>query len=254
MDFWLIGFLLISGLVIGSFLSSFTTEVSKAKFSPDYFWRRSRCPKCGRQIKWADNIPLLSYLMLGGKCQACRKPISKRYPLIEAATAVVFVSLFSLGGMSGWTLLYALFLVVGFLALAIVDLERQIIPDRIIIPLIIIHFSILTFFASSPVLFANFFWASAASVFFFGLHTLTRGRGMGLGDVKLAFLIGLVLGEDSWVAIFLSFIIGAVVGVLLIILGRARFGKPIPFGPFLVLGVFLTLLWRDKIEMMLLGV
>lgn len=251
------------GLVFGSFLTSLTYQIAKPNFSWAKLIRRSKCSKCGHEITWYDNIPLLSYLVLGGKCRLCKKPISKRYPLIEIATAAAFVGLFLREDMgiirefTGWlgnfALPYFLFLAAGMLALAVVDLEHQIIPDKILFPLITIHLSLITFFAPSPILFVNFLWASLAACFFLALVLVTREKGMGLGDVKLAFLIGLVVGSSVWLALFLAFVSGSVIGLLLVFIGRARFGKPIPFGPFLVLGTFLVLLWRDVFESMVLG-
>lgn len=252
------------GLIAGSFLTSLTYQISRSHFSWGSLWRRSRCPRCSQPIRWYDNIPLLSYLVLGGKCRSCKKPISKRYPLIEAVTAGVFV----LGGvglpaqagasgtlvwLEGFALPYFLFLATGMLALAVVDFERQIIPDKILFPILIFHFLILIFFSPSPILFIHFFWASLAACFFLALVFVTRGRGMGLGDVKLVFLIGLLVGTKTTLALFAAFTIGAVVGLLMVFVGIARFGKPIPFGPFLVLGMFLVLLWGEKIESMVLG-
>ncbi|MBI3290578.1 prepilin peptidase [Candidatus Microgenomates bacterium] len=243
----------ILGLIFGSFLTSLTHQTIKPDFSWIKLWRVSKCPKCGHKIKPSDNIPLISYFILGGKCRSCRKRISARYPIIEIVTAVVFVGIFLWGDTGIWTLPYFLFLVTGILALAIVDLEHQILPDKILIPLITIHLSLITIFSPSPILFANLLWAAGASVFFLALVLVTRGRGMGLGDVKLAFLVGLILGQTAWIAIFLAFIIGAVVGLMMITAGRARFGKPIPFGPFLVLGTFIVMVAGEKIETILLG-
>lgn len=249
-------FLGVLGLVFGSFLTSLTYQTEKSDFSWDKLWRRSKCPKCKHPLIWHDNIPLLSYVVLGGKCRACSKPISKRYPLIEVAGLVVFLFM-AVGYIRGtfdiWALPYFLFLATGLLAIAIVDLEHQIIPDKIVIPLVAIHLLVFIIFSLSPILFVNLFWASIASVFFLALYFITGGRGMGLGDVKLAFLIGLIAGHYAWIAIFLSFVIGAVVGIILILLHHASFGKPIPFGPFLILGTFLVILAGEKIESMLLG-
>ena len=262
---WFFGLLAILGLSAGSFISCITYQINKENFSLKSIWRRSKCPKCGRKLSVFDNVPLLSYILLSGKCRTCQKRISKRYPLLELAGLATFL-LVGLGyileiGIIGeyksqldlWSLPYILFLATGLLAITVADLENQIIPDVIVISLISIHLLLLTFFISSPVLFTNFFAGSAASIFFLTLCILTRGRGMGLGDVKLAFLIGIIAGPVTWVAIFLAFVIGAGFGLLMVGLGRARFGKPIPFGPFLVLGTFIVMLLGDKIEIMLLG-
>ena len=148
---------------------------------------------------------------------------------------------------------YLLFLAGGLIAITVVDFEHQIIPDKILFPLITLHISLITIFSPSPILFNNFFWASLASVFFLLLCLVTLGRGMGLGDVKLAFLIGLIAGGYTWLAIFIAFVVGSVIGIFLVIIKQAHFGKQIPFGPFLVLGTLLVLLWGERIETMVLG-
>lgn len=201
----------------------------------------------------------------------CSKPISKRYPLIEIVTAAVFVLIGLATGpegiwpgventgiiweYTGWlgdfVLPYFLFFATGLLAMAIVDLEHQIIPDKILFPILIFHFLILIFFSPSPILFVHFFWAGLSACFFLALVFITRGRGMGLGDVKLSFLVGFVVGSVTWLALFSAFIIGAALGLFLVFVGRAAFGRPIPFGPFLVLGMFLVLLWGEKIVQVL---
>ena len=255
-------FLGILGLIFGSFITSLTYQVARADFSWAKLWRRSKCPKCMHALSWQDNIPLISYIVLGGKCRKCKKRISLRYPLIEIITVSIFLSLHI--GSAGmiplpmWdrgdlTLPYLLFLTVGLLSIAIVDFEHQIIPDKILFPLITIHLSLITIFSPSPTLFINFLWAAAAAVFFLFLCFVTRGRGMGLGDVKLAFLIGLIAGGYTWLAIFIAFIVGSVIGIFLVIARQAHFGKPIPFGPFLVAGTFITLLWGEQISGLLIG-
>lgn len=257
-DLFLLVLLGILGLIIGSFLTSLTYQIAKPNFSWAKLVRRSKCPKCAHEIIWHDNIPLLSYLVLGGKCRLCKKPISKRYPLLEALTALIFIIIFLLADtrvirefMGEFGLPYLLFLAVGMLALAVVDLEHQIIPDKLLLPILIFHFLILIFLSLSPTLFVHFFWASLASCFFLALVLVTRGRGMGLGDVKLSFLVGLIVGPVVWLAIFLAFIAGAIIGLFLVFVGQARFGKPIPFGPFLVLGTLLVLLFGEKIVQIL---
>lgn len=254
-------FLLLLGLVVGSFLGCLTWRFPKMID----LWGRSSCPGCKTKIRWQDNIPIFSYFLLGGKCKSCKRKISLRYPIIEGITGLVFLTfgwVYLSGGSYGilgalvkykewlgvFTLPYLLFITAGLLAIAVVDFEYQLIPDKILFPILAFNILILIFLSPSPFLFTHFAWATFAALFFFLLHILTRGRGMGLGDVKLSFFLGLLLGfPETPVAIFLSFLAGAAVGIILIFGGRARFGNPIPFGPFLVLGSFTALVMGRSI-------
>ncbi|KKQ51104.1 hypothetical protein A2865_04640 [Candidatus Woesebacteria bacterium RIFCSPHIGHO2_01_FULL_39_17] len=239
-------FFLILGLAVGSFLSAYTWRwprgISIAK-------GRSICPKCKKQIAWYDNIPLFSYLILGGRCRNCRKKISLRYSLIEVSTGTLFVvTILLLGGLGrlGFPLTtYYLLLTTILIAIFIIDLEHQIIPDELVF--IIFGLSLFMLIVSSndqlyKIIFASFM----ASTFFLLLHFITRGRGMGLGDAKLVLALSPILGwPQIMVWIFLSFIIGAVVGLFLIAIKKASFGKHIAFGPFLVIAFFITLFWGE---------
>lgn len=254
---------LLVGLIIGSFLSSLTYSIEKAQFSFKDMWRRSECPLCGREIEWRDNIPLLSFFLLGGKCRNCKKKISLRYPALEIATGAMFVllgwKLFgSIHGVSSvmseywqwlgvWTLPFFLITVSILLAIAVIDIEHQIIPDAFVFPLLTLTIALLIIFSPSPILFTHLFWGALASNFLLLLHFVTRGRGMGLGDVTLALFLGFLLGQSTWLALFLAFVLGAIVGLLLLAFGRAHWGRPIPFGPFLILGTFLALLFGERI-------
>lgn len=233
------------GLVIGSFITCLTWRTTH-KIS---LGGRSLCPKCRSPISWYDNIPLVSYLLLGGKCRSCRQKISIRYPLIEATTALVFVSIFVRGPMGIFgpaTLPFLLFVGAILIAIAVVDIEHMIIPDYFV-GIGAVAIVALLFSAPSPILFVHLFWASIASFLILFLNFATHGQGMGLGDVKLAFLLGLIMGELTWLGLFLAVLTGAVVGVGLILAGRAKLRQPIPFGPFLILGTFIVMLFGDII-------
>lgn len=244
------------GLIIGSFLTSLTFSLGRHNFSwpsRTWLWRRSICPRCRHVISWYDNIPLLSYFLLGGHCRSCGKKISLRYPLIEITTGVIFL-LFGwvwLGKGLEWLLLYWLFVTAVLLSLAILDIEKLIIPDVVIKPFLIFNLLLLGFLLPPPGFFINFFWAGAAATFLYLLNLVTLGRGMGLGDVKLGFVLGLILGSLTWLMFLLAFILGAIAGLLLVAVKKASFGKPIPFGPFLILGTMLTILFGKEIVVIL---
>jgi leader peptidase (prepilin peptidase) / N-methyltransferase len=238
------------GLLVGSFLNVVIYRVPRRE---SVVHPRSRCPSCGTQLTSLDNIPVLSWVVLRGKCRTCKAPISFRYPAVELATAV----LFGLAGLrfgANWVLpAYLLFFAV-LLAVALIDLEHYIVPNRIVFP---------TLFASVPLLalaalleddWKAFLTAVVGSVLAFNgllLINLINPRGMGMGDVKLALVLGLYLG---WLGlgvvalgIFLGFLLGAVIGVLLIAF-RIRSRKDhVPFAPFLAAGSLLAVLVGSSI-------
>lgn len=249
--------LIILGLVTGSFLNvivyreTHQSEKSSKKFFPDWFWGRSYCDHCRKKIAWYDNIPLLSFILLQGKCRRCRQKISFNYPLMEILTAGEFVWIYWLlqqfsffgrveGIYSLALLLYWLYIFSSLLVIFIADLQAQIVPDWVVIPAIVISLLRVVQSGRWPLL-----WSGLASMgFFLFLYLLTKGKGLGFGDVKLGLLMGLFLGPgQTAVAIFLAFLTGAAVGVILILLGKKRFGQKIPFAPFLVAGTFVAKFW-----------
>lgn len=243
-------FLFIVGSVFGSFIAAYTYRAPRGiKISNG----RSKCPRCKKVIPWYDNLPLLSYINLRGKARCCGKPISIRYPLIEASTAISFAGLYYFSIHCGESIycrdvavlgnfsfpLYAI--IIGILvAIFVIDFEHQIIPDEHVFVLLLIVFGIAI--ARHDELFLNLFVGFAASVFLLLLNLGTRGNGMGLGDVKLAIPLGMIVGwPGTFLWLTLSFVLGAVVGLLLIAIGKAHFGRHIPFGPFLVVGFLFVL-------------
>src|SRR4030042_5024152 len=217
---------------------------------------RSYCPYCKTTLRWHDLIPVLSFLFLRGKCRYCGKQISIQYPLVEVSTALLFVaivnfqfpifnfqSIFNLS-ISNWiTLCYMLYVVCSLIIIFVYDFKHYIIPDKILFPAIgvsIMYHLLSIILAENYALYIinnTLYYAGsalAASSFFLALVVLSRGRWMGLGDVKLAFLMGLILGwPNILVALFLAFFIGAIIGLGLIGLKRKTLKSEIPFGPFL---------------------
>ena len=228
------------GLVIGSFLNVVIYRLPRGL---GFVRGRSFCPKCKHKINWFDNVPVISFLILKGRCRFCGGKISWRYPLIELLAG----ALFYLSYLSHLSFLSYL-LICGLVVIFFVDLEHQIIPDEIVIPLSVLFlgYRLLT---NIQYLISNFLITGIVSfLFLYLIHLLTKGKGMGLGDVKLAFLMGLVLGFPKIVvAFYLAFLTGAFVGVILILLGKAKLKQKIAFGPFLVFGTIFSLLWGEKI-------
>lgn len=258
-------FLFLLGLIFGSFANVLISRLPKEKS----ILGRSRCPKCSKAIKSYDNIPILSYLLLGGKCRNCKKRISLLYPVVEISSAILFVLVyyfFSISTNFGiintvtlwnsflfyFTLPYLLFVSLILLVIFVIDLKEMMIPDSLSFVLFIVAISLLALFNRDifwPHLFAGF----VSALFLLVLNLVTKGRGMGLGDVKLALFVGVFLGAESVTWLFGAFIIGSVVGIILVILKEAKFGREIPFGPFLIVSFFITMLIEKGVFLSLLG-
>jgi leader peptidase (prepilin peptidase)/N-methyltransferase len=240
------------GLIFGSFVSAVTYRMPRGI---SFLFGRSFCPLCKKQIRWYDNIPLLSFIILGGKCRHCKKRISYRYPLIELATGIGFVFVYLFFGQgrafSNLPLFYSLpYLLFVFLVLEIIfiiDLEHKFIFDSLVFILFFV-FLATSFFLSDTLFWQRLFSSFLVSFFFLFLNLITNGKGMGLGDVKLVLPLGFLLGYPLILPfLFLSFLTGSFVGVILILLGKAKFGKPLPFGPFIIVSFWLTLVLGDKL-------
>lgn len=259
-------FTFVFGLLIGSFLNCviYRLAASERRASPvgretgqSFLKGRSFCPHCKTTLRWFDLIPVLSFFWLKGKCRYCGAKISWQYPLVEIATALFFVQIFNLqlpdvGEVSIFrivNLFYYLIIICFLVIIFIYDLKHYIIPDKIIYPAIAIA-GIFKFFLSNEFSIFQFsiFSAFGAALFFLTVVLITRGKGMGIGDIKLAFLMGLVLGwPNIIVALFLAFTLGASVGVILILLKKKTMKSEVPFGPFLIIGLLLALFFGERI-------
>ncbi|MBO3276738.1 prepilin peptidase [Pseudomonas schmalbachii] len=210
----------------------------------------SQCPHCGHQIRAWENIPVISYLALRGKCSSCKAPISVRYPLIELATALLsaFVAWhFGFTWQSGAMLL----LTWGLLAMSMIDVDHQLLPDALVLPLLWLGLIVNYFglFASlgDALWGAVFGYLSLWSVYWL-FKLLTGKEGMGYGDFKLLAMIGAWGGWQVLpLTILLSSLVGAVLGVIMLRLRNAESGTPIPFGPYLAIAGWIALLWGDQI-------
>jgi prepilin signal peptidase PulO-like enzyme (type II secretory pathway) len=240
------------GLTIGSFLGALTYRVPR---EISILKGRSFCPSCKHVIAWYDNIPILSYFMLRGKCRNCHKKISIREPFIEISTGILFTLVFYIKILPDANILtgvYYLLITATMIAIFVTDFESQLIPDVFSLFLVSIAFVFLILQNNQSV-FELIFTGFSASLFLLFLNIITKGKGMGLGDVKLALFGGMFFGFPKVVSwLFLSFVIGAFAGVMLVILEKAHFGKKIAFAPFLVFSFFLTFFWGDAITGILL--
>jgi len=260
----------IFGTIIGSFLNVLIYRIPRGI---GFVKGRSFCPKCKKQIKWFDNIPLFSFVILGGKCRNCKKSISLRYPLIEFITGILTVLIINnqLSIIKQYSIINfqtffdfgsSLLVVYGLVVIFFIDLEHFIIPDEIVFPLIGISLlnNLYRFrLASSAARLAgmtginiliatNILPAILSFLFFYFLYLITKHKGMGFGDVKLAFLMGLLLGYPGIVlALYISFLTGAFFGVILILRKKAKAKSKVPFGPFLSGAAIIVFLWGEKI-------
>lgn len=211
----------------------------------------SQCPACGHRIRPLENVPLLSYLFLRGRCSACRAPISPRYPLIEGLTALLTLLVLLRFGLS-WQALAALPLTWGLIALAFIDYDTQLLPDSITLPLLWAGLLVSLFGtftdSSSAIIGAAAGYLSLWLVF--QLFRLATGKeGMGYGDFKLLALFGAWFGWQFLPQIILlSALTGALLGTLLIVTGRHARSVPMPFGPFLAVAGWICLLWGQQIN------
>lgn len=207
---------------------------------------RSFCDSCRRQLAWWENIPIISFLILRGRCHTCHSPIPYWYPLIEAGAGLSFVLTYLTGqagldGRIGW---WGFLIVAVLIFVLLSDALTFVIPDSAVFLLLIL--AVLA--RLRWIDWTAFFSGAAAALFLFLLHLLTKGEGMGLGDVKFAFFMGFFLGFPKIVlAFYLSFVLGGVFGIFLLAFKKARLGEKIPFGPFLVLGVLISFWWGDWI-------
>jgi len=198
-------------------------------------------------VLWHDNVPLISYFILKRKCRFCAKPIPKRDFFIELGTAVLFVfalylmpviraNLNWISSLGGFALPLVLLIVSALIVIFVIDLEHQYIPDSLALGFYSLIVIIL-FITDSQIIFEHLATGLGSAVFLLSLNLITLGRGMGLGDVKLALFLGTALGFPlAIVWMFASFILGSAVGIILILLGLAKMRQKIAFGPFLIAG------------------
>lgn len=276
------------GFILGTVLGSLVKALADRSLKNKSYWGRSHCPHCQKALDWYDLFPIISYLILGGRCRYCHQKIGREYVLVEFLMGVLVAFLF-------WSfvasdklliflpdLIFKTFFIVILGVVFLTDLKKMFIYDRMIYPAILIgFFSYLLFtvykigylyfslsqtrvgqlllpphsdyfqrhalMAAQPFL-GSLLMAVLIGAFFWGLIIMTRGKGMGGGDVKLGAFIGLMLGfPASLVALIFAFFIGAIFSLILITLGKKHFGQTIAFGPFLVAGSLIALYWGQVI-------
>lgn len=250
MDGVLIAGCAVLGLLVGSFANVviYRLPAGESIVSPG-----SACPVCGHDIRWYDNVPVLSWLLLRGRCRDCGEPVSVRYPLVELATGLLFgLVAWRLG--ASWLLPGELLFVWTLVVLALIDAGTRRIPNRLTYPLapallVLLGGGALIAGVPGSALRAVLGGLAAGGVLL--LMALIAPRGMGMGDVKLAALIGIGLGVLGWaevvVGIMGGFVLGGVAGVALLATGMRGRKDMIPFGPYLAAGAVMSLLWGERL-------
>lgn len=263
---WLIAVTLLLGLMVGSFLNVLVYRLPlmmqrewriqareildmPAQDEGEPFnlcWPGSRCPHCGHRIRLWENIPLLSWLLLRGRCSSCAEPISLRYPLVELACGLLSAGLAAYLGW-GWPLLLMLVLTWGLLALSLIDWDHQLLPDSLVLPLLWLGLVANAFEVFVP--FSEAFWGAVIGYLLlwsvYWLFKLITGKeGMGQGDFKLLALLGAWGGWQILpLVILLSSLTGSILGVVLLRLRGQDRHTPFPFGPFLAIAGWIAVLW-----------
>lgn len=284
------------GFILGTILGSFIKALADRSLLRKKFWGRSKCPYCKTALSWYDLLPILSYLFLKGKCRYCHKNIGVEYLMVEIVmgvlTAFLIYRYFHNFNYSAYPvhflpiifldILSKIFFITVLAALFLTDIKKMLIPDRIIIPSIIVGLilGIILAFSKTFYLYYNLsqtpfgrhllppesdyfrrhavlifdpfifavFVAILTGGFFWGLIIITKGKGMGGGDVKLGAFLGIMLGfPNAVISLVLAFLIGAIFSLILIAFGKKKFGATIPFGPFLVIGSLISLFWGSQI-------
>lgn len=237
------------GLVIGSFdnVAIYRIPEGKSVVAP-----RSFCPHCGTQIAWYDNIPVLSYLLLRARCRHCGERISLRYPLVELSSGLLFLAVYAKCGFT-WDpeLLLYLFMVTVLIIVAAIDLRKQIIPNKIIYPAVIVGLAavgVIALARGDLRYFTDRLIGFAAISVPWGIAAAAYPKGFGMGDAKLAAFTGTVLGwRCELVAFFAGILLGALVGAALMASRKRGRKSRIPFGPFLAAGALVALFWGQRL-------
>lgn len=239
----LLPFSFLLGLMVGSFLNVCICRLPEHK---SIVTPPSSCPHCQQPIKAYDNIPLLSFIILRGRCRYCGEAVSWQYPAVELITGLLFLGLAYSWGLGGQVFVYAL-LASALLVVSVIDLQHQIIPDKVTLPGIVLGLG-FSFFSLLPVDFVqSLIGLAVGGGILYAVAVISRG-GMGGGDIKLMALIGVFLGwQKALLTIFLGVLVGSIVGVALMLFrGKGRKDK-IPFGPFLALGAIISIFWGQEI-------
>ncbi len=239
-------FVLLLGLIIGSFSNVCIYRIPRQE---SLIRPGSHCPKCNQPIKFYDNIPLVSFIILKGKCRYCKGKISWQYPLVEFLTAVLYLLLFLRYGLQLVTFVY-MFFCSALIIITFIDLKENIIPDVLSLPFLLLGF-LMSFFLKnlSPINSLLGILAGGGVLLLVAIlgSFLFKKEAMGGGDIKLAAMVGAFLGwQLTLLSLFLSFFTGAIIGIVILIKNKGE-SDPIPFGPFIALGTIIALFFGNSI-------
>lgn len=235
------------GLVIGSFLNVVIHRVPRKE---SVVWPASHCPRCGAKLRSRDNVPLISYALLGGRCRDCAARISARYPAVELLTGLLFAAAAYRFGAS-FELAGALVLVCALVVLAGTDLEHRLLPNAIVLPALVA--GLILSVAANPGAWWTYPVAAVAVGGFLLALALTYPGGMGMGDVKMGAMLGAFLGGYAALAVFAGAVFGALCAGVLMLVGLAGRRAAIPFGAFMALGGLAALFWGESVWSEYLG-
>jgi leader peptidase (prepilin peptidase) / N-methyltransferase len=238
MDAALAALVFAPALALGSFLNVVAARLPERR---SLVKPRSACPRCGSEIAWYDNVPLVSYAVLRGRCRSCREPIGWRYPAVELATGLLVAACLLRFGFSGRAFIAAVF-AATLVVLSAIDAERRILPDLIVLPAtVVILVAQIAFFPDRAL---EWVVASLGAALFLFLALVAYPRGMGMGDVKLALLLGAGLGYAVTVGLMIGMLAALAGSTVLFARHGLRARKmAIPFGPFLAFGALVALFW-----------
>jgi leader peptidase (prepilin peptidase)/N-methyltransferase len=243
-EVWPVGMLVVVGLfglALGSFLN---VVIARVPAGGSLVYPGSACPGCSAPLAWYDNIPLLSFLVLRGRCRACGMRISWRYPIVEALTAAALVTAYAALGPSA-EFLVACVMFPALIAMTAIDLQHQMLPDVITLPGIPVGL-LLNVATGRTSWLESIIGIAVGGGVFFVIILVSRG-GMGGGDLKLGAMLGAFLGWKALLfALFVAIVLGGAIGAVLLATGRRGRKDPIPFGPFLAAGGAMALFWGER--------
>jgi leader peptidase (prepilin peptidase)/N-methyltransferase len=238
------------GLLIGSFLNVVAWRLPRGE---SLVRPRSKCPGCSAQLKPYDNVPVLSWLALRGRCRGCGEKISARYPVVEAVTAALYVAVVAAKSDDVLQMTLGLVLVTFLVPIAVIDFDLKIIPNKLTAPAAVLAVALGA--VLEPSYLPEQLAAGAGALIFFLLPALVHKKGMGMGDVKLVGVLGLYLGRNVAPAIMIALVVGVVVGAAVVAMKGMSEGRrtKVPFGPFLALGGLIAFFAGDAIVDSYLG-
>lgn len=234
----------IFGLLIGSFLNVLIWRLPRE----ESIQGRSHCPNCGHTLNWLDLFPVLSIILFRAKCRYCKSKISLRYPLIEVITATLFafawVHFTPVDFVSTLLFAKALIIIAVCIVVFVIDLEHYLILDKVIFPVLVV----MGMFAIALQTYGNFVASIVGFIPFWAMWHYSKGKWMGFGDAKYLAFMGLALGPISLaVGLFVSFTVGALIGLILIVIGQKNMSSKLPFGTFLAFSTILGLFFGPKL-------